>query len=133
MRADRQPCSQISPLPGFDLEHFPFVACSDTRGIHLINLNRDYIEILVHAEAFAAWGQKSFFFTKEEYGMSLNFTHITKERDEDATFSDSYLQTKVERKMRLNWSRITFKPDFEATLRKIRRLPLSKKSEIITQ
>ena len=35
--------------------------------------------------------------------------------------------------MRLNWSRITFKPDFEDALRKIRRLPLSRKDDIIAQ
>lgn len=96
-------------------------------------MNRSYIEVLVHAETTAAWGQKSFFFTKEDYGMSLNFTHITKESKNDARFTEASLSLSVERKMRLNWSRITFKPDFEEALRKIRRLPLSRKDDIMAQ
>ena len=33
----------LSPLPGFDTDDFPFIACSGSRGINLVNLSQSTI------------------------------------------------------------------------------------------
>ena len=62
-------------LPGFDVDKFPFVACSGSQGIRLINLNHDNIETLVVGEPTCERGQPAFFFTEINSGYSIHFTN----------------------------------------------------------
>ena len=68
----------LSPLPGFDIQSFPFVACYGLSNINLINLSNNKMEPLVlfdHAEATSTFGKQGFFFQKNETGaISLHFT-----------------------------------------------------------
>ena len=108
----------LAPLPGFDPVNFPFIAQACDRSINLINLKEASSESLISAETTCLRGQPAFFFKKEQYGMSLNFTHKTQ------------VDTKNDH-IRLNWTRMALKPDFAATLQRVGGLPLSKKEDII--
>ena len=103
-------------LPGFDLETFPFVVASSTKGINLVNVKESYCEPLILCEQTTTDGQRAFFFTRESYGMSMHFT-ISRALDN--------------RKMRLEWVRMAFKSDFIETLRQVGRLPVTNTAEAI--
>ena len=47
----------LHPLPDFHEDSFPFVACSGSSYINLINVNTDYMEPFVETET-SCWGQQ---------------------------------------------------------------------------
>ena len=52
----------LSPLPGFDEAEFPFIACSGSHSINIINLQEDSMEPLIIEETTCLAGQQAFFF-----------------------------------------------------------------------
>ena len=101
----------LAPLPGFDVDTFPFVAYSGCTGISLVNLSESYMEQLVKYEPTCTLGQQAFFFKNEEYGMSLHFTTGSKKLENG--------------NIRLNWVRMGFKKDFSDVLSLYGKLPHS--------
>ena len=97
-------------LPGFDPEHFPFVAISGDKSIDIVNMNLGYSDPLVIAEQTCTWGQQAFFFKREHEGLSLNFT-IGRKLDNGGT--------------RLEWIRLPLKSDFMRTLARVGYMPSS--------
>ena len=66
--------AHLVALPGFDVERFPFIACSGSATINLINV-RDAVpstEKLI--KNVDSPGQRGLFFRKEHFGYSLHFT-----------------------------------------------------------
>ena len=53
---DRNPLGHFAILPRFDQDHFPFVTCTSSKGIMLINLKDNYAETLIDATSSCAWG-----------------------------------------------------------------------------
>ena len=62
------------PVPGFDLETFPFIIVSGRKSIKILNVNTNYMEPLVKTQATVTYGQEAFFIIEAEFGMVLNFT-----------------------------------------------------------
>ena len=107
----------LATLPGFDSENFPFIACSGSKGINLVNVKQasDMIPLMV-SETTCQNGQQAFFFKYEKLGLSIHFTSGRK-LDNDCT--------------RLNWIRMSFKPDFEDALREFGTLPITTTAEAL--
>lgn len=103
-------------LPDFHEETFPFVACSGTRSINLINVNTDYMEAFIETET-TCWGQQQpFFFKKEEKGMTLHYSSAEQSSDE---------------RKYLTWVQMKLKPDFKKMLKKLGCLPITNLEEIV--
>ena len=37
-------CGHLGTLPEFDFETYPFIVCSGTNGLNIMNLSNDYID-----------------------------------------------------------------------------------------
>ena len=64
----------IRPLPGFDLDKYPFLVCSGRENYNLINVKTFKMEKFVMAPNVNIRFQSAFFFMKEDYGFSMHFT-----------------------------------------------------------
>ena len=116
LRANFDKMGYFLPMPGFDLETFPFMIVSGAKSIKILNVNTDYMEALVKTKATATYGQEAFFFRKREFGIELNFTTGRK------LFNGN---------KRLEWVVMDLKPQFSKTLEKIGMLPCSSVEAVI--
>ena len=75
----------IEPIPGFDIEKFPFLVCSGESSFNLFSVKDYYMELLVNAATSAMHAQTAFFFDKEKGGaLTMHFT-TTRANDENKT------------------------------------------------
>ena len=106
----------MQPLPDFHEETFPFVACSGSSYINLINVNTDYMEPIVETET-SCWGQQQpFFFKKEEKGMTLHYSSV---------------ELLPNNRKSLKWVQMKLQPDFKKTLKKLGCMPVRSMDEIV--
>ena len=74
----------IEPIPGFDIEKFPFLVCSGESSFNLFSVKDYYMELLVNAATSAMHAQTAFFFDKENGSLTMHFT-TTRANDENQT------------------------------------------------
>ena len=89
--------NQITMLPSFDADTFPFLAFSGMKTLNILNTKTQMMQPLVDAEVRAYSGQQVFFFKKEKKGYSFHFVSETVD-DENKQF--------------FNWHMINLKDDF---------------------
>ena len=70
---------QITMLPSFDADTFPFIALSGAKTLNIMNIKTQMMQPLVDTEVAAYAGQQSFFFKKEKKGFSFQFVTYTKD------------------------------------------------------
>ena len=63
----------FDPLPDFDEQKFPFIACSGYEHISLVNVRDMTMQIFVQVPCRSVKSQQAFFFKEEKYGSSLHF------------------------------------------------------------
>ena len=68
--------THIAPLANFNIESFPFILCSDSRNINLVNVSDGYIKPLIQNKTTCTQGQLPFFVKREDDGIALHFTSI---------------------------------------------------------
>ena len=75
---DFQSGGQLSLLPGFHLSAFPFIAWARKHSIELVNVSTNFIAPLILRNATTShfYGQNSFLFRTEPYGMSIHYTAL---------------------------------------------------------
>ena len=98
----------ISPLPGFDVETFPFLVCAGLASFNLINIQEGLTEVLIAADGDSG-SREAFFMLEKGNTFSMHF----------AT-SQSAAGQRTE-----NWHCMRFREDFTETLRSFGRLPIS--------
>ena len=89
--------SWLAPLPGFDIETFPFVVCSGKKTFSLINVKEFRMETLIKVSGQAICAQDTAFFREEFDGFCMFFA------------SHSILG---ENRVRNNWHVMPFRQDF---------------------
>ena len=68
---------QITMLPSFDADSFPFLAFSGEKTLNILNIKTQMMQPLVDAEVSAYQGQQAFLFKKEKKGYSFHFVSYT--------------------------------------------------------
>ena len=97
-------------MPNFDVERFPIVAYSSSKGIKLVNIATGSWEVLMLSKQTCSFSQPGFFFKNDLNGTSLNLT----------TGSEVHGD-----RQRLEWVRMQFRFDFLEALRNVGILPSS--------
>lgn len=78
---------QITMLPSFDADSFPFIALSGEKTLNIMNIKTQMMQPLVDAQVLAYSGQQSFFFKKEKKGFSFHFVTATKDDENNIWFN----------------------------------------------
>ena len=61
-------------MPGFSFESLPYILCSDSYGITILNLENGFQDKLIFEKSQSASGQIEFFAIQHDYGFCLHFT-----------------------------------------------------------
>ena len=106
----------MSCLPNFNVDNFPFVICSDSKNINLVNVSCDYIKPLIRNKSACTQAQLPFFVKKEFFGFGLHFTRLSNQPNSIT---------------KLEWHHWRLTNDFIKTLTDFGRLPESKTKKIL--
>ena len=100
----------IAPLPGFNMDTFPFLVSAGAKAFSLINVKQQKLEKLINATSFPDAAMEGAFFTVDKGTITMNFASFMARFDNPE-------------QMCFQWNKFSFHKDFQEAITALGRLP----------
>ena len=100
----------LHPMPGFDVENFPFIISSGMESFNIVNLKTCFMQALIETPAAYHQSAQGGFFKQDEDGISFNYAQQSVSEGGEC---------------RENWFSFTLRSDMLGALKQFGRLPFT--------